>query len=146
MARHFTLSEAERLLPQVERAVREAVRSKKEFHAAETEIDSYIQWLNMLGGAIVDRHRIMEWRARRDQVAEILKNAIATIHSYGCEVKDLDMGLIDFRSYYRGEEVYLCWKLGEEGISYWHGLTEGFRGRKRIDRDFLDHHQGDRPN
>ena len=56
----------------------------------------------------------------------------------GCLIKDLDIGLIDFPTTYRGEEVYLCWKLGEPGIEYWHGVDEGFRGRKPIDQDFLD--------
>ena len=44
-----------------------------------------------------------------------------------------------------GVEVYLCWKLGEAGIHYWHGVEEGFRGRKSIDRQFLQGHQGERP-
>ena len=39
--------------------------------------------------------------------------------------------------------MLLCWKLGEAGIGHWHGLEEGFRGRKAIDRDFLDNHEGD---
>jgi hypothetical protein len=57
-------------------------------------------------------------------------------------VKDLDIGLIDFPTLFRGREVYLCWRMGETGIRYWHG-EEGFRGRKEIDRDFLDNHSAD---
>jgi hypothetical protein len=45
-----------------------------------------------------------------------------------------------------GEEVYLCWKLGESAIHFWHGVHEGFRGRKPIDQEFIEHHQGERPN
>jgi hypothetical protein len=62
----------------------------------------------------------------------------------GVLVKDLDTGLVDFPTLFRGVEVYLCWKLGENGIEFWHGVEEGFRGRKSIDQDFLDHHEGDR--
>jgi hypothetical protein len=51
---------------------------------------------------------------------------------------------VDFPTLFRGVEVYLCWKLGESGIEFWHGVDEGFRGRKPIDQDFLDHHEGDR--
>jgi hypothetical protein len=69
-----------------------------------------------------------------------LKNAVERILAHGCEVKDLDIGLIDFRTFYHGEEVYLCWKLGEVGITYWHGLSEGFRGRRMIDEEFLENH------
>jgi hypothetical protein len=55
-------------------------------------------------------------------------------------VKDLDIGLVDFPTVFRGVEVCLCWKLGEPRIGYWHGAEEGFRGRKPIDQDFLAHH------
>jgi len=51
--------------------------------------------------------------------------------------------LIDFPTLLRGEEVYLCWRVGEEGIQFWHRVEEGYRGRKRIDADFLIHHRGD---
>ncbi len=56
-------------------------------------------------------------------------------------MKDLDIGLVDFPTLFQGEEVYLCWKLGEAGIRFWHGIDEGFRGRKPIDAEFLEHHQ-----
>ena len=65
------------------------------------------------------------------------------MQAIGCVVKDLDIGLIDFPTEFRGEEVYLCWKLGEPRIEFWHGVEEGFRGRKAIDQDFRDHHRGD---
>jgi hypothetical protein len=68
---------------------------------------------------------------------------VEEVQEMGCLVKDLDMGLVDFPTTFRGEEVYLCWKLGEEEIAFWHGVDEGFRGRKAIDRDFRAHHQGD---
>ena len=71
---------------------------------------------------------------RRPPVA--LKQAIEKVHEFGCVVKDLDIGLIDFPTLFQGEEVYLCWKLGEAGIRFWHGVNEGFRGRKPIDAGF----------
>jgi len=46
-------------------------------------------------------------------------------------IKDLDVGLIDFPTLFRGKEVYLCWRMGESGIRHWHGVDEGFAGRKR---------------
>ena len=52
--------------------------------------------------------------------------------------------LVDFPTLFKGVEVYLCWKLGEPAIDFWHGIDEGFRGRKPIDKEFLDHHRGDR--
>ena len=91
----------------------------------------------------VDRERAIESRAKRDAAAARLRDAVERVHEFGCLVKDLDIGLIDFPTLFRGEEVYLCWKLGEPGIAFWHGVDEGFPGRKAIDRDFLDHHEGD---
>ena len=61
-------------------------------------------------------------------------------------VKDLDSGLIDFPTLFRGDEVYLCWKLGESGIGFWHKIEDGFPGRKPIDQDFKDNHRGEIPN
>ena len=98
----------------------------------------------MMGGVSVDRDRALESRDRRDAAAGQLRAAIDEVQEVGCVVKDLDIGLIDFPTTYRGVEVYLCWKLGETAIEYWHSVDEGFRGRKAIDQDFLDHHEGDR--
>ena len=72
-------------------------------------------------------------RLQRERAAESLKKAIESIHESGCVIKDLDIGLLDFPTLFRGEEVYLCWKLGEPKITHWHGLEEGFAGRKPID-------------
>jgi|SRR6266487_1888938 len=146
MTRYFTLQEAERLLPDVERAIREAINLKTEYQQAETELRSAMQRVMMLGGVDLNRGAFVELRTRREARAERLKEVIEQIHEIGCLVKDLDIGLIDFPTLFRGEEVYLCWKLGENGIAFWHGVEEGFQGRKAIDSEFLENHQGERPN
>ena len=146
MAKFFTLEQAERLLPEVGAAIRDAISRKSEFEQAESEVQRTSHWIMMSGGASVDRDQVLDTKNRRDAGAGQLKEAIEKIHSFGCLVKDLDIGLIDFPTRLRGQEVYLCWKLGESGIGFWHGVEEGFRGRKKIDQDFLDNHQGDLPN
>ncbi len=97
----------------------------------------------LLGGVLVDRTRAFEIRNRRESALSRVRNAIEQVQGLGCVVKDLEMGLVDFPTLFRGEEVYLCWKLGEDAIGFWHGVDEGFRGRKAIDQDFRDHHKGD---
>ena len=87
---------------------------------------------------------ILAARARRDTSAAALKEIFERMEEMGVLIKDLDIGLIDFLTRYQGQEVCLCWKLGEDRIRFWHGLEEGFRGRKPIDKDFLDNHRGDR--
>ncbi|MEE8369781.1 MAG: DUF2203 domain-containing protein, partial [Dehalococcoidia bacterium] len=54
------------------------------------------------------------------------------VEALGCELKDIDQGLIDFRAALDGEEVYLCWKLGEPKIGWWHSLQAGFSGRQPL--------------
>jgi hypothetical protein len=93
---------------------------------------------------LVDRDHAVDAKRRRDAVASKLRAVIEEVQDFGCVVKDLDTGLVDFPTLLRGVEVYLCWKLGEAKIAFWHGVDEGFRGRKAIDQDFLDHHRGDR--
>jgi len=140
MAQHFTVAEAESLLPVVERAIRDAIELKQFYIQAEQVLEQESRRITMSGGAMVNSVKLQAERSRRDTCAQQLNQAIEKIHSFGCEVKDLDIGLIDFRTFYRGEEVYLCWRLGETGITHWHGITEGFRGRKPIDDDFLRQH------
>jgi hypothetical protein len=146
MSRRFTLEEAESLLPDIEKGVREAVSVKSEFEQAQNELQAITQRVMMLGGVLVDRHAVYLIKLRRDTSAERLKAAIHQIQETGCIIKDLDIGLIDFPTLFRGEEVYLCWKLGESGIEFWHGVDEGFAGRKPIDGEFRELHRGDATN
>lgn len=143
MARRFTLAEAQRLTPRAGELLREAIANKSAYEEAEREIQEFQQRVMMMGGITADRDRMLESRKKRDEAAARLRAAVEAVQEIGCLIKDLDIGLIDFPTLYRGTEVYLCWKLGEPEIEFWHGVEEGFRGRKRIDQDFLDHHQGD---
>jgi len=143
MPRYFTLAEAERLLPHVEEQIRQAIHLKQEHEQAHEQIQHTAQRVAMAGGMLVNREELLSWRARMDATALRLKEIIESIHEAGCQIKDLDIGLLDFPTLFRGEEVLLCWKLGEKGIHFWHGLQEGFRGRRTIDQEFLDHHRGD---
>jgi hypothetical protein len=145
MAKRFTLVEAQSLIPEVESLLRQALDAKGGYQDAEQVIHRFSEHVMMMGGVMVDRERALESRARRDEAASRLRDRIEAVLETGCLVKDLEIGLVDFPTLLRGVEVYLCWKLGESGITFWHGVDEGFRGRKPIDQDFLDHHQGDRP-
>jgi hypothetical protein len=143
MAKRFTLYEAEELLPEIERLLRQAIQLKDAYQQAEQELQALLQRIMQSGGMVVDRQIVLQARLRRDSVGEPLKKALEGIQSNGCVVKDLNIGLVDFPTLFRGEEVYLCWKLGETAIEYWHGMQEGFAGRKAIDADFRENHRGD---
>jgi len=146
MPRFFTLQQAEEVLPEVASSIREAVALKGRCETIETEWQTFSERLATTGGMWVDRALVSEQKNRRKETAVALKQAIEKVHEFGCVVKDLDLGLVDFPTLFQGEEVYLCWKLGEPGIQFWHGVDEGFRGRKPIDAGFLEHHRGELPN
>lgn len=144
MARYFTLDEANAALALVEPLLRQVVALKASYSQAEGELQGTAQRIALAGGAQVDPAQLLRARGRRDAAAARLKELIEEVQTHGCFVKDLDLGLVDFPALYRGEEVYLCFRLGEERIGYWHGVDEGFRGRKEIDEDFLANHGGGR--
>jgi len=144
MSKRFTLWEAERLLPQIRGWMRDAVSLKSEYDEAERAVHSLVERIMVMGGIIVDGKRASEDKARRESTGEHLKSVLESIQESGCLVKDLEKGLVDFPTLFRGEEVYLCWKLDEPSIAFWHGVQEGFAGRKSIDQDFLDHHEGEK--
>jgi len=140
MARYFTLDEANAALALVEPLLRQVVALKASYSQAEGQLQGAAQRIALAGGARVDPGQILQARGRRDAAAARLKELIEEVQGHGCLVKDLDLGLIDFPALYRGEEIYLCFRLGEERIGYWHGVDEGYRGRKEIDEDFLANH------
>ncbi len=142
MPRHFTRDEAEKLLGSLVPEVRQMIHLGEEHRKAEEEIEAVAGRVAMMGGMVVDRDKLVAMRTRRDALLMRLKETVESIHGYGCQIKDHRAGLVDFPTLYRGQEVYLCWKFGEQRIEFWHG-EEGFRGRREIDREFLDNHRGD---
>lgn len=115
--RRFTLEKANRALPLVRRIVIDIVETRQRATELQTTLES-------LSGREHDR-------TQRD-----LDNAIDRLHSYldelidiGCELKDIQIGLIDFIGMHQGREICLCWKLGEERIGYFHEINAGFAGR-----------------
>jgi len=143
MSRHFTLWEAQDLLHEVAEDLRRAVELKTELDKVGEEMQGEARRVMLSGGALVNRTRAAQVRARQEALASRLQNDIEGIHAKGCLVKDLDSGLLDFPTYYQGREVCLCWKLGEDVIQYWHEVEDGYRGRRLIDSEFLENHRGD---
>ena len=144
MPKRFTLQEAEALLPQIGAWIREAVSLKSGYEEAEGQFQSLLQHILMTGGVVVDRDHASGLKSARDRSRDRLKSVLESIQETGCVVKDLDVGLVDFPTLFRGEEVYLCWRMDEARIGFWHGTQEGFAGRKPIDDDFLANHKGDK--
>ncbi len=140
MPRRFTLAEATSLIPRVKRLLEDAIALQADCEEAERAIRSSVERIMFMGGVTVDPESARRTKVRLTSNATRLKEIVEELEDIGCLVKDLETGLIDCPTAYRGAEVCLCWKLGEMDISFWHRADEGFAGRKPIDRDFRDHH------
>ena len=131
--RTFTLDEAQALLPVLESLLRTAINAKKLMEQAETEQQAMAHRIFLNGGTYVDVVPLARRKAERMKAEQRAKDALAEIDSIGVQVKDLDIGLLDFPCRVDGSIVLLCWKLGEKSITHWHGTEEGFAGRKPVD-------------
>ncbi len=133
----FTLSEAESLLPILETLLRTSIEGKKVIESLEEEYNDVRHRVFLNGGMTIDISAAARKRATYDKTVQQVRDAVAEIHAIGVQVKDLDIGLLDFPCLVGEEIVLLCWKLGEEGITHWHSTTEGFAGRKPIDERII---------
>ena len=131
--RLFTLKEAERARQELEPFLVEAMNCRKKLGGLENELSAVAARIMMMGGVIVPYEKLAAVRAEHTQLADTLKTSLDRILETGCVIKDLDIGLLDFPSVIGNEEVYLCWKLGEDRIRFYHRQDEGFAGRKPLD-------------
>jgi hypothetical protein len=131
--RTFTLQEAQVLLPVLKSLLKQAIDAKKLIETIDADFQELAQRIFLSGGLLVDIGRAAARRAERDKTEQKIKDVIAEINATGVQVKDLDIGLLDFPCVVDGRVILLCWKLGEESITHWHGVDEGYAGRKPID-------------
>src|SRR5207253_1380858 len=131
--RTFTLEEAQSLLPVLESLLRTAIDGKKLIETVDNELQELAHRVFLSGGLMLNIVQLARRKAEREKAIQRVKDAMAEIDAIGVQVKDLDIGLLDFPCRVEGEIILLCWKLGEPAITHWHGETEGFAGRKPID-------------
>lgn len=129
----FSLSEAERLRAQIEPVLIETIESRRKLAELDEELGALRERIMRSGGLLVSYDKTANRRLERNRLAGIIEAAIEQIHSTGCIVKDIEVGLLDFPARMNGEDVYLCWRLGEDRIRFYHRQDEGFAGRKPID-------------
>ena len=131
--RTFTLSEAQSLLPILESLLRTAIDGKKLIEAVDHELQELAHRVFLSGGLSLNIVQLARRKAEREKTIQKVKDALAEIDATGVQVKDLEIGLLDFPCLVDGSTILLCWKLGEKGITHWHTPEEGFAGRKPID-------------
>jgi hypothetical protein len=131
--RTFSLDEASMLLPVLESLLRTAREAHEQLKDAQRELQETRQHVFFSGGSLVKVSSMLALQKRGEEAAQHRQDALAEIDSLGVQIKDLEIGLLDFPCQVDDQIVLLCWKLGESGISYWHTVDEGFQGRRPID-------------
>ncbi|HKV47893.1 MAG TPA: DUF2203 domain-containing protein [Candidatus Acidoferrales bacterium] len=129
----FSLTEAERLRVQLEPVLIEAMEANRKLSGYDEQLGLLAERIQRSGGLQVPYERIAKQRIERNRLHETVEGALERIQATGCVVKDLDIGLLDFPARIDNQEVYLCWKLGEDRIRFYHRQDEGFAGRKPLD-------------
>jgi hypothetical protein len=130
MAHYFTREEAEGLLPQISTVLFQIRDYRKVMQQKEEELDA-LHAMAMGNGHHL-HVRINKLQKELEEHIQAIQELINELSSFGCVLKDPNIGLIDFLSLRKGREVYLCWHLGEERINFWHYLDTGFAGRQPL--------------
>jgi hypothetical protein len=135
---YFTVRAVEALIPQLEAQMGRVMAAHGNAARLRTALEAAQREVVLAGGM---RLRAEWWRARRagiDKANRELRAGLAELLATGGVPKDLELGLVDFLGLIRGREVNLCWRYGEKQVRFWHGLDEGFGGRKPIPESELE--------
>ncbi|MFZ0545569.1 MAG: DUF2203 domain-containing protein [Candidatus Promineifilaceae bacterium] len=122
--RYFTLDEANALLPEIRPLMSEMLNRRGRVVESRHELIPILKSPHQdVGGGIASD-------VVHDFVA--IERLAKKIRGYGCVIKDLNAGLVDFLSERDGRDVYLCWRYGEPSVEYYHELHTGFNGREPV--------------
>ncbi len=128
LERIFTLGEANSLIPQLEDNLTAVKQGKAVLLRVKDEIKKASAKAQFGGGSYAGPHYI----SALQKISENLQ----AVHEMGILVKDVDMGLCDFPAMLEGRIVFLCWKLGEPDVRWWHEIHSGYLGRQAIEQKF----------
>jgi hypothetical protein len=132
--RYFTVAEANRLVPTLEAAFGRMLRLRAQLRMVGQEFAAHGEELDDESLAREDGPpELVSARGRARALFERLGDELRAVHDLGVQVKDLETGLCDFVARRQGRDVFLCWRLGEKSIAFWHELATGFAGRRPID-------------
>lgn len=120
----FTLEEANALIPQLEELLDAMVDSRNKILALGPVLARVLRRAGGNGGSPASGEYIF--------LLQRFNACLRTFHEWGCELKDLEQGLVDFPAYRSGRLIYLCWRRGEPRVAFWHDVESGFAGRQPL--------------
>lgn len=130
--RYFSLEAANELLPEIVALLEKAREGKRARRKSEADLAAYKKRLSDSGGAFPNWNRLDAYADQAKTSYELMKRAIDRIGDWGVELRDVEAGIVDFPARMRGEMVYLCFRLGEGSVQYWHREAERFGERQRL--------------
>jgi hypothetical protein len=132
MPRYFTPAQANEALVEIRPLVEQLIEHRRAQERIGAEREELAAKIAGNGGGI-DAQELADLEAAAEQERIGVARCVNAIHERGAIVKSVDDGLVDFPAVRDGEEILLCWRLGEDDVAFWHPLDEGFAGRKPID-------------
>jgi hypothetical protein len=128
----FTVEEASRLIEEIRPKLEELRKLKGEFDQLGTQILALRMATEGAAEGNPDALELAESSRRRRRIGRDIARGLSDLSEAGAHVKDLDTGLCDFYALMGDRLVFLCWKLDEPELAHWHGLAEGFAGRRPL--------------
>jgi len=124
--KYFTVESAESMLPTISRIIERTIKLDKaldllgsiEIEVCEDDYDNL--------------RRITKMNKQFHMLSKEFYSNIEKLEDMGCLVKDIEVGIVDFYSRFEGKEIFLCWRLGEKKIRFWHEVDSGYECRKPI--------------
>jgi hypothetical protein len=126
MFSHFTLNQANEMLPSVIKKFQNIVNTKNEVIRIQSDLENNPKYMTTFKDYIIKKQEL------NTAITNFYKS-IEDLEAIGVSIKSIEQGLLDFPSLMFNEEIWLCWKEGETEIKFWHGKGEGFNGRKPIE-------------
>ncbi len=130
MARYFTLAEANSLLPRLRQWLTRMQAKKRRLDQVQEKLVELA--IKAAGNGRLVEKELNAAEQEAERLAREVDKWVERISALGCEVKDVERGLVDFLARREGREVYLCWQLGEEEVAFWHELQGGFASRQPL--------------
>ncbi|CEH29007.1 cell division protein DivIVA [Aneurinibacillus migulanus] len=131
--RFFTVEEANELLPSIRQEIATLQHIRNEFRQKYLELTTYKKRHPQQVAINTQDEYVFKMEAGLEFLEMQAQMHVTNIRSQGAQLKEIDPGLVDFPALINDEEVLLCWREGEEKITHYHGLHDGFAGRRKLE-------------
>lgn len=130
MPEHFTPEKANALLPRLRQLLPHMQARKRQLDQVQRKLVDLA--IRAAGDGRLAEKELKSAEQQAERLSGEIDKMLEQIHALGCQVKDINEGIVDFPARHEGQRVYLCWQLGEEKVAFWHDIESGFAGRQPL--------------